>query len=186
MQCVKQNHEFIQYKKEVNITMKTKNYVIYARSASEALDIQTVSIENQIKLLKEFADKSNLSVADIYSDLGSANSKDRPGFNLMMENLKSGQIKGILCMGVDRLVRNFNSALDLFDLIKRKKVEVITPSITNANSHLLFFLSLHSTLTILDSEMRSERIKRGLAEKKAIMLARVSTESQEESEEGGE
>ncbi len=109
------------------MTMKTKKYAIYARSASEALDIQTISIENQIKLLKQFANKNDLSVADIYSDLGSANSKDRPGFNLMMENLKSGQIKGILCMGVDRLVRNFNSTLDLFDLIKSKKVEIITP-----------------------------------------------------------
>jgi len=186
MQCVKQNHESIQYKKEVNITMKTKNYVIYARASGD-VEKQNWSIKSQVKTLEEYAKKNSFSVVRVYEEIGSANTKERPCFDLLIKSIKQGEVNGILCMGVDRLARNLKFSMEIYSLILRKKIEIITPYISITDKNEVVAQLLVCSMNHMESLARSERMKKTIAlnRKKSVCYLRVSSKSQE-SKEGGE
>lgn len=161
--------------------MKIKKYAIYARSSSE-VDQSSKSIKFQIKTLQEVAEKRSLDVIRLYEETGSAKAKDRPCFDLMIQSLKKGQIQGILCMSIDRLTRDFSYAFQLAELLRRNKLEIVTPSMSITDAGTVIIELLLSAMALMDSEDRSERIKKGMAlrNRKATMYMRVSSKLQED------
>ena len=66
------------------------------------------SIENQMKLIREYAGKSNdLEIADIYIDDGYSGLyfANRPEFQRMMEDIYKGKIQGVITKDISRLGR---------------------------------------------------------------------------------
>lgn len=168
------------------MTMKTKKYAIYARASGD-VEKQSRSIKSQVKTLQMLAKSNSLDITQIYEEVGSASAEDRPCFESMVRNIKTGQINGILCIGIDRLARTFDCSLDACALILRKKVEIITPALSVTNSNEAVVSLFISALTQKNSVEQSELIKRGLIlkGKNAITLVRVSSGIQK-NEEGGE
>ncbi len=86
-------------------TTKIK-YFLYARKSSESEDRQMASIESQIEELKKMAKQNNLEIIEIFSESKSAKAPGRPIFNKMIEKIKKGEAKGIICWKLNRLARN--------------------------------------------------------------------------------
>jgi DNA invertase Pin-like site-specific DNA recombinase len=81
-------------------------YVIYARKSSESEDRQALSIESQIKELKQIAARRGVAVSEVLSEAHSAKAPGRPVFGELMRRVRRGDISGILCWKMDRLARN--------------------------------------------------------------------------------
>lgn len=82
-------------------------FAIYARKSTESEDRQVQSIQDQISRLEELAKRDNLDVISIYKESKSAkNPHNRPQFNKLLEDIRNGEIDGILCWSVNRLARN--------------------------------------------------------------------------------
>ena len=81
-------------------------YFIYARKSSEAEDRQINSIEDQLGVLKEMAERDGDIVVDILYESASAKKPGRPVFNQMLERINKGEATGIICWKLNRLARN--------------------------------------------------------------------------------
>lgn len=79
--------------------------VIYTRISN---DEQVSSIENQIDLCKMFAMENNITIDDIYIDIGySGSNYNRPDFKRLIEDINKKTISTILVKDLSRFGRNF-------------------------------------------------------------------------------
>ncbi|MBQ9124909.1 MAG: recombinase family protein [Acholeplasmatales bacterium] len=94
--------------------MKTNNLaVIYARfSADDNEDNGGArSIENQIDLLSKYANKNNLNIVKIYTDIGKTGTNmNRPGLQEMFADMKKGLFNIIIVKDLSRFSRNYIEA----------------------------------------------------------------------------
>lgn len=81
-------------------------YLIYARKSSEDEDRQILSIDSQIKELKDIAKKRGLEIIGILEESKSAKAPGRPIFDKMIAKFHKGEVDGIMCWKIDRLARN--------------------------------------------------------------------------------
>ena len=89
------------------INMKTPiKYFLYARKSTEGEDRQVTSIEDQISEMKKLAQELNIEIVDIISESKSAKAQGREQFNRMLQRIKGGEARGILCWKLNRLARN--------------------------------------------------------------------------------
>lgn len=84
--------------------------VIYCRYSSHSQ--RDVSIDQQIKKAKEFAEKSGIEVIEIYADRATTGRKDdRREFQQMMRDAKLGKFDVVVAWKSDRLGRNMLQAM---------------------------------------------------------------------------
>ncbi len=81
-------------------------YFLYARKSTDEEDKQIRSIQDQIIELKEFAQKENLEIADIFIEAKTAKIPGREIFNQLLQKMEEGKASGILAWHPDRLARN--------------------------------------------------------------------------------
>jgi len=81
-------------------------YFIYARKSSEGKDRQALSIESQIRELREFAAKFSLEIIDVFEESQSAYKLGRPVFDGMMKQIEAEKANALLVWKPDRLARN--------------------------------------------------------------------------------
>ena len=113
--------------------MKNKA-VIYARLSREEEEKidgnrDSRSIENQVKILTDFAKKNNFEVVDVYIDDGySGGNQDRPDFQRMIQDAKAKQFDILLIKDISRLGRSFHQVGKLIDYdFPSLKIRVIAP-----------------------------------------------------------
>ncbi len=138
-------------------------YIIYCRKSSESEERQILSIESQIKELKELAKRLSLSVFEILSESRSAKSPGRPVFGLLMKKVARKEIKGIICWKLDRLARNpIDGAEIVWALDQGNLGEIITPynHLTN-NSNDKFLMQLEFGMAKKYVDDLSDNIRRG-------------------------
>ena len=81
------------------------NVVIYARYSSHNQTEQ--SIEGQIAVCKEYAERNNFNIVDEYIDRALTGTTDnRPQFLKMIEDSNKKHFKGVLVYQLDRFARN--------------------------------------------------------------------------------
>jgi len=85
----------------------TIRYILYSRKSTESEDRQVQSIDDQVRLCKEKAQRFGLKIVKIYTESKSAKKPDnRPLFSEMMKKIDDGEADGILCWHINRLSRN--------------------------------------------------------------------------------
>jgi len=82
------------------------NYLIYARKSTDDEDRQVLSIEAQLKELREYAKRENLLVCKEVVEAKTAKKPGRPLFNEVLAEIERGHAEGILAWHPDRLARN--------------------------------------------------------------------------------
>ena len=82
------------------------NYLIYARKSTDDEDRQVLSIEAQLKELREYAKRENLFVCKEVVEAKTAKKPGRPLFNEVLVEIERGHADGILAWHPDRLARN--------------------------------------------------------------------------------
>ena len=143
-------------------------YCLYARKSSEAEERQALSIDSQVNEMLITAQKEGLNIVDIYRESHSA--KDcgqRPVYNQLLNDIRSGKFNAIMTWHPDRLSRNAGDLGAIVDLLDQKKlIEIRTHSqrFTN-NPNEKFLLMILGSQAKLENDNKSINVKRGLKTK---------------------
>jgi site-specific DNA recombinase len=102
-----------------------KKAVLYARVSSLTQEKEGFSIPAQIKLLQEYAHKSDFIISHEFTDAETAKKAGRSQFKAMLDTIKTDKnIKAILVEKTDRLTRNFHDYVIVDELIAERDIEV--------------------------------------------------------------
>ena len=142
-------------------------YFLYARKSSESEDRQVLSIESQVKELKEFAQKNNLEIVKEFNESRTTKEPGRPVFNQMLIELEQGKADGIIAWHPDRCARNSIDGGKIIHLIDQKIIKDFRfPTYIYDNSPQgIFNLSLAFSFSKLYVDNLSQNVKRGIREK---------------------
>lgn len=143
-------------------------YCLYARKSTEQDERQALSIDSQLKEMLELANKDGLNVVDIRKESHSAKaSSQRPVFNSLLDDIRSGKFNGLLTWAPDRLSRNAGDLGSLVDLMDQKLLHEIRTNgqrFTN-NPNEKFLLMILCSQAKLENDNKSINVKRGLKAK---------------------
>ncbi len=140
-------------------------YCLYARKSSEQDELQALSIDSQIKEMQQIAERENLNVVEIKTESHSAKaSGQRPVFNQIISELKSGKFNALLTWQPDRLSRNAGDLGSLVDLMDQKllvEIKTFNQKFTNSPNEkfMLMILCSHAKL---ENDNKSLNVKRGM------------------------
>jgi len=151
----------------VEETPKIK-YCLYARKSTESDEKQALSIDSQIKEMLRIAQRNGLKVTEIKRESHSAkDTKQRPVFNQMIEELRAGKFNAILTWAPDRLSRNAGDLGSLVDLMDQKVLcEIRTFGQKFSNSpNEKFLLMILCSQAKLENDQKGINVKRGLRAK---------------------
>lgn len=140
-------------------------YVLYARKSTESEEKQVLSIDSQIKEMLQIAEREGLEIVDIRRESHSAkDSGQRPVFNEIVKDLRSGRYTGILTWAPDRLSRNAGDLGTLVDLMDQKvlfEIKTYGQKFTNSPNEK-FLLMILCSQAKLENDNKSVNVKRGL------------------------
>lgn len=146
----------------------SKKCVIYARVSSREQKEHGYSTEAQIALLKEYANKNDFEIVEIYEDVETAKKAGRKNFNIMLKLLKKHKsINTILVEKTDRLYRNFKDyvTIDEIDGLEVHLVKENTILSENSRSHEKFIHGIKVLMAKNYIDNLSEEVKKGMHQK---------------------
>lgn len=101
------------------------NVVVYARYSSDKQTEQ--SIEGQIRVCKEYAERNNLNIIDYYIDRAISGTIDnRPDFQRMIRDSKKKQFEYVLVYKLDRFARSRRDSANYKFKLRTNGVKVIS------------------------------------------------------------
>ena len=140
-------------------------YCLYARKSTEAEEKQALSIDSQIKEMKQIAERENLTIVEIRKESHSAKeSGQRPVFEEIVKDIDTGIFNGIITWAPDRLSRNAGDLGKLVDRMdQRKLIQIKTFGQTFSNSPSdKFLLMILCSQAKLENDNKSINVKRGM------------------------
>jgi len=150
------------------INKQPKNWFLYIRKSTDEEGYQVLSIEAQITELKEFAERENLEISEIFVEKKTAKVPGREIFNEMISKIETSKIPvGILAWHPDRLSRNSidgGRIIYLLDTGKLAGLKFPTFSFENTPAGK-FFLSIALSNAKYYIDNLSENVKRGNRQK---------------------
>ena len=143
-------------------------YCLYARKSSESDERQAMSIDSQLKEMRELATRDNLNVVcELQESHSAKDSGNRPVYNKMLGNITDGKYNAILTWAPDRLSRNagdLGSIVDLMDQEKLLHIKTYSQTFTN-NPNEKFLLMILCSQAKLENDNKSINVKRGIKAK---------------------
>lgn len=95
--------------------------------------------EKQRKELQDYYKRNNYKTYKYYIDNGySANDKNRPNYNLLLEDIKQKKIDLILVSDLSRLTRSITELYDFIDLLNKNNCKLKT---LKDNQDILFLMT---------------------------------------------
>ena len=150
--------------KETQAPVKVK-YVLYARKSTESEEQQILSIDSQIKEMQAMAERDNLEIVEIKKESHSAKEAgQRPVFNEIVDEIRSGKFNGIITWAADRISRNagdLGRIVDLMDSGKLIEIRTYGQKFTNSPNEK-FLLMILGSQAKLENDNKVVNIKRGL------------------------
>ncbi len=140
-------------------------YCLYARKSTEAEEKQALSIDSQIKEMRQVAERENLNIVEIRKESHSAKeSGQRPVFEEIVKDIDTGIFNGIITWAPDRLSRNAGDLGKLVDRMDQKKlIQIKTFGQTFSNSPSdKFLLMILCSQAKLENDNKSINVKRGM------------------------
>lgn len=145
--------------------------VIYARVSSKEQEAEGYSIPSQVKLLKEHAAKTKVSIVKEFVDVETAKKAGRTNFNDMLFFIQNNKtIKNIFVEKTDRLLRNLFDLALIDQLITEFGVKVHfvkegTVLEKESRSTDKFFFGLKALMSKQTVDNLSEEVRKGMKEK---------------------
>ena len=143
-------------------------YVLYARKSSEDDERQALSIDSQVKEMLTLAEHQGIIIAETRTESHSAKySGQRPVFNQLIDDVRSGLFDGVLTWATDRLSRNagdLGSIVDLIDSGKLREIRTHGQTFTNTPNDK-FLLMILGSQAKLENDNRGINVKRGMKTK---------------------
>jgi site-specific DNA recombinase len=140
-------------------------YCLYARKSTESEEQQVLSIDSQIKEMIQIAQRDNIEIVEIKKESHSAKEAgQRPVFNEIVEEIKSGKFNAILTWAPDRISRNagdLGRIVDLMDSGKLHEIRTFGQKFGN-NPNEKFLLMILGSQAKLENDNKVINVKRGL------------------------
>lgn len=151
---------------QTNMENQNLRYFLYARRSIEKMDREehVASIEDQVREMKQIIEKHGIRVIKEFKETGSASTVDnRPEFNEMMRQIRSGKANAIVCWKLNRLARNFIEGGQIIDMLQRGVIKEIRTygSVYLPNDNVLM-LAVELGMANQYSRELATDIKRGL------------------------
>ena len=120
---------------------------VYVRVSTDDQRDNGYSIDSQLRMIKEYCEKNNYDIVDVYNDAGHSG-KDlmRPEMQRLLKDIKSHKIEVIVAIKVDRLTRNNYDGFWLLNYCEEHdvKIELILEpyDVSTANGEMIFGMNL--------------------------------------------
>ena len=120
---------------------------IYVRVSTDDQRDNGYSIDSQLRMIKEYCEKNEYDIVDIYNDAGHSG-KDlmRPEMQRLLKDIKSKKIDKLVAIKVDRLTRNNYDGFWLLNYCEEHdvKIELILEpyDVSTANGEMIFGMNL--------------------------------------------
>ena len=120
---------------------------VYVRVSTDDQRENGYSIDSQLRMIKEYCEKNDYSIVDIYNDAGHSG-KDlmRPEMQRLLADIKSKKIDKLIAIKVDRLTRNNYDGFWLLNYCEEHdvKIELILEpyDVSTANGEMIFGMNL--------------------------------------------
>lgn len=152
----------------VMIASNMKKFALYIRKSSESEDRQVMSLDAQESEMMRIAKRDDLNIVEVIKESHSAKvTGERPEFNRMVKNIRSGKYNAILTWAPDRVSRNagdLGMIIDLMDAGKLECVQTYSQMFFNDPNSKFMFMMLGSQAK-LENDQKSLNVKRGNREK---------------------
>ena len=140
---------------------------IYSRVST---NVQTT--ENQLLPLKEYVERMNYELVNIYQDEGISGSKgrdQRPALNEMMKDAVKGKFKKVLVFDVSRLGRSLKDLINIMTDLKNQNIDFYfyNQGIDTTSSTGQMMFNLLGVLAQWELGQISKRSKAGIARARA-------------------
>ena len=149
---------------KASIPVKVK-YCLYARKSTESEERQVLSIDSQIKEMLALSEREGLEIVAMKRESHSAKETgQRPIFNEIVDEIKSGKYNGILTWAPDRISRNagdLGRIVDLMDQGILLEIRTYGQRFTN-NPNEKFLLMIFGSQAKLENDNRGVNVRRGL------------------------
>ena len=134
---------------------------IYCRvSTRENQDITT-----QVDFLKRYAEREELDIYNIYTDIGQSGAKEkRPAFDQFLADMRAKKFQIVLVYKLDRIGRSLSHLVSMFEEYNKKNITFIsaTQSINTTTPEGRMFLHILMVLASYERELTISRIMDGL------------------------
>jgi site-specific DNA recombinase len=146
-----------------------KKYLAYYRKSTDTEDRQVLSLDGQREVVRAYAKRNGLKIAEEIKESFSAKKPGRPKFGQMVRRAKRGEINGIVAYKLDRLTRNYADLGTLADLIERG-VEIHDTSygIYKDDSNSFIMIGVNTAIASAKIKGLSEDTRRGLQQKREM------------------
>ena len=139
---------------------------IYVRVSSKAQDTRS-----QLGDLKRWAEANGVEwvASSVYSDKFTGTTMERPGFNAMMDAVRSGLVKRVVVWRLDRLGRTAKGLITLFEDFQSLGVNLVSIrdnlDLSTPTGRLM--ANMVASFAAYETEVRQERQSAGIAAAKA-------------------
>lgn len=151
---------------EQNLAGQKKRIGVYVRVSTE-LDSQASSYEIQVSYFKEYVQKNpQWELVEIFADEGisGTSTKNRAGFNRMIESCKNKEIDYIITKSISRFARNTLDCLHYIRMLKGLGIGIYfqKENLDTLDSKSELFLTILSSMAQEESRSISENTKWGV------------------------
>ena len=126
--------------------------------------------ENQIRALKELAERNDDKIVAEFVDKGISGAKrDREALNAMIAAARSRKFSKLYVVSIDRLSRSTKDLIETVELLNDLRVQIVfqREGIDTTSAMGQFFLTVLGSLAQFEREIMRERINAGIARAKA-------------------
>ena len=140
-------------------------WAIYCRVSTEEQDAQ-----KQELICKEYCDRNNLEIYDVYMDVISGKTTSREKFNQMLDDMRHFKFGGIIVTKLDRIGRSLQHLLSLFDEFMKKGVSfvAVTQNIDTSSAAGKLQMHILAAFSEFERNIISERTKEGMRNAKNV------------------
>lgn len=121
--------------------------------------------ENQIRVLRELAERNGDTIVNEYIDAGVSGSKrDRDALNQMLSAARSRKLTKLYVVSIDRLSRSVKDLIETVETLNGLGVTIVfqRENIDTTSAMGQFFLTVLGSLAQFEREIMRERIKQGI------------------------
>ena len=137
---------------------------IYARYSS---DLQSeTSIDDQVRLCRERAERDGMTVAEVYTDyaISGSNLSNRPGMLSLMNAAKQGDFDVVVAEALDRISRDQEDIAAIYKRLIHAEIKVVTLSEGEINELHVGLKGTMNALFLKDLAIKTRRGQRGRVE----------------------
>ena len=120
---------------------------VYVRVSTDDQKDNGYSIDSQLRMIKEYCEKKNYDIIDVYNDAGHSG-KDlmRPEMQRLLKDIKSKKIDKLVAIKVDRLTRSNYDGFWLLNYLEEHDVKlelILEPfDVSTANGEMIYGMNL--------------------------------------------